>query len=103
MLTGAQTASAAEDFCVAFDVMRRGEMVGQPTAGSTGQPLFVPLPGGGTLRVCTMRATYPDGREFVGVGVRPDLVVDETVGDARTGRDTALEAALGRLKERRAK
>jgi len=98
VLMGAQTGSAAEDLCVAFDVMKRGEMVGGPTAGTTGQPLLVPLPGGGSVRVCSTRNFYPDGREFVGVGVQPDVVVRETVRDVIAGRDAVLEAALERLK-----
>lgn len=40
VLTSPRTYSAAEDFASAFDVMRRGLIVGEPTGGSTGQPLF---------------------------------------------------------------
>ncbi len=98
VLAGPRTASAAEDFCVAFDLMRRGAIVGAPTNGSTGQPLHVPLPGGGTLRFCAGHCLYPDGREYVGVGVLPTLPVSETVRDMRAGRDVALEAGLERLK-----
>ena len=100
VITGPRTGSAAEDFCVAFDVMGRGEIVGAPTAGSTGQPLNVPLPGGGSLRVCTLHCTYPDGREYAGVGVEPAVLVHETVRDLRAGRDIVLETAVGRLKRR---
>jgi len=99
VLTSAQTGSCAEDFCVAFDVMNRGEMIGEPTGGSTGQPLLVPLPGGGRLRVCCCRNTYPDGREFVGVGVQPQVVVRETVRDVVARRDAVLEAGLERLRQ----
>lgn len=55
VLTSARTYSAAEDFVVAFDAMKRGTIVGEPTGGSTGQPLLFVLPGGGTGRVCTKR------------------------------------------------
>jgi carboxyl-terminal processing protease len=41
VLTSPQTFSAAEDFAVAFDVMDRGLIIGEPTGGSTGQPLFL--------------------------------------------------------------
>jgi len=94
VLISAATFSAAEDFCVAFDGMKRGKMIGEPTGGSTGQPLFFRLPGGGSARVCTKRDTYPDGREFVGVGVQPDILARPTVQDVRAGRDRVLEAAL---------
>jgi C-terminal processing protease CtpA/Prc len=55
---------------------------------------LIHLPGGGTLRVCTERNTYPDGREFVGVGVVPDIQATPTIQGIRAGRDEVLEAAL---------
>ncbi|HEX8189247.1 MAG TPA: S41 family peptidase [Pyrinomonadaceae bacterium] len=99
LLTSAKTFSAAEDFAVAFDYMRRGKIVGEPTGGSTGQPLFFDLPGGGRARVCTKRDTYPDGREFVGGGVQPHVPAHPTVADFRAGRDTVLEVALAELRK----
>ncbi len=97
VLTGPATYSAAEDFAVAFDVMQRGLILGEPTGGSTGQPLSFKLPGGGWAGVCSKRDTYPDGRPFVGVGVQPGRLVRPTVADFRAGRDTVLEAALAEL------
>ncbi|MEM8996994.1 MAG: S41 family peptidase, partial [Acidobacteriota bacterium] len=94
VLIGPETFSAAEDFAVAFDAMDRGALVGRATGGSTGQPLYFDLPGGGAARIVTKRDTYPDGRDFVGRGVQPDLVVTPTVEAFRTGRDLELEAAL---------
>ncbi|MCC3158464.1 hypothetical protein LJ737_14535 [Hymenobacter sp. 15J16-1T3B] len=98
LLTGARTFSAAEDFAVAFELMQRGVIVGEPTGGSTGQPLSFSLPGGGSARICSKRDAYPDGQEFVGVGVQPQVLVHPTVQDVRRGRDTVLEAALKQLK-----
>jgi C-terminal processing protease CtpA/Prc len=94
VLTSPRTFSAAEDFCVAFDFLKRGTIIGEPTGGSTGQPLSFKLPGGGSARVCTKHDTYPDGKEFVGVGVQPNKVVVPTIADLRANRDTVLEAAL---------
>ena len=94
VLCGPLTASAAEDFCMAFDVMKRGTMVGERTAGSTGQPIWFGLPGGGTGRVCSARTMYPDGKEVVGRGIQPNVEVRPTVSDVRAGRDTVLDAAV---------
>jgi len=99
VLVGHQTGSAAEDFCVTFSVLGRGKMIGTPTAGATGQPLFYSLPGGGSGFVCTTRASYPDGREFVGRGIEPDVLVTPTVTDIRAGRDAALESAIAALEK----
>ncbi len=100
VLTSPHTFSAAEDFVVVFDAMKRGTIIGEPTGGSTGQPLSFPLPGGGSARVCSKHDTYPDRKEFVGVGVRPQVVVSPTVADFRAGRDTVLEAAVQYLKKK---
>ena len=43
---------------------------------------------------CARWDTYPDIREFNGVGIQPDLLVRATPGDFRAGRDPVLEAAL---------
>lgn len=99
LLVGPRTFSAAEDFTVAFDYMKRGTIVGEMTGGSTGQPIFYSLPGGGSFRICTKHDTYPDGKEFVGIGIKPSVIVHPTVKDFRQGRDAVLEAALKILKE----
>lgn len=95
VLCGPLTGSAAEDFLMAFDAMGRGTIVGEPTAGSTGQPVWFALPGGGTGRVCAARTTYPDGTEFVGRGIVPDVTVRPTLDDVRAGRDPVMEAGVG--------
>ena len=99
VLTSPRTYSAAEDFAVAFDVMKRGTIMGEATGGSTGQPLSFSLPGGGSARVCTKNDTYPDGKAFIGVGIQPNIVVRPTLVDFRANRDTALEAALSHIKQ----
>ncbi|MEL6686885.1 MAG: S41 family peptidase [Pseudomonadota bacterium] len=94
VLSGTGTFSAAEDFLVAFDVMERGPIIGQASGGSTGQPLGFALPGGGTARITTKRDTYPDGSDFVGPGVQPDILAQPTVQAFIDDRDLALEAAI---------
>jgi C-terminal processing protease CtpA/Prc len=103
VLISARTGSAAEDFCVAFDMMHRGALIGEPTYGSTGQPLVFYLPGGGNSFVCTAHCFYPDGKEFVGVGVQPDIEVHPSIEDVRAGNDAALTAAMKWLKKGREK
>jgi carboxyl-terminal processing protease len=98
VLCGALTGSAAEDFLMAFDAMGRGTIIGEPTAGSSGQPIWFPLPGGGTGRVCASRTTYPDGTEYVGRGIAPDVVVHPTLAGVRQDRDPVLEAAVEALR-----
>jgi len=103
VLIGRVTGSAAEDFLIAADGDPRFTLVGEPTNGSTGQPLFLSLPGGVTAWICTKRDTYPDGREFVGRGIEPQVTALETVESVRAGTDVALEAGVRVVMERLAK
>ena len=59
--------------------------------GSGFSPGRVTGPGGCGARICTKRDVYPDGREFVGVGIIPDVVVDPFLTE---GEDPVLERAL---------
>lgn len=94
VLTGAATYSAAEDFLTAFRSIKRGKLFGQPTGGSTGQPVFFTLPGGGTGYVCSKRDFFSDGLEFVGIGIQPDVPVTPTLKGVKEGRDEVLDAAV---------
>ncbi|MES2730568.1 MAG: S41 family peptidase [Bacteroidota bacterium] len=98
LLISGQTFSAAEDFTLAFDALQRGKLIGEPTGGSTGYPMEFDLPGGLKARICTKRDTYPDGREWVGKGIQPSILVKPTVAAIQAGRDLVLEAALQYLK-----
>jgi carboxyl-terminal processing protease len=100
VLIGSQTASAAENFLIHLHGHERFTLVGQPTNGSSGQPLMLDLPGGGRAWICTKRNTYPDGRTYIGTGIVPDVAVPVTANDVRIGRDAALEIALAILRER---
>ncbi|HWI52257.1 MAG TPA: S41 family peptidase [Symbiobacteriaceae bacterium] len=97
VLTSPFTASAAEDFLVAFRTAGRGPIIGEPSNGSTGQPLVVRLPGGGAFRVCCKRDTMPDGEVFVGKGITPDIPCAPTITGIASGRDEVLEAAISQL------
>lgn len=103
VLVGPKTFSAAEDFLIPLHASGRATLVGGRTAGSTGQPLRVKLSGGFSMRICTKRDSYPDGREFVGVGVIPDVEVLPTQADIAAGRysdgaDPVLDRGLAVLK-----
>jgi C-terminal processing protease CtpA/Prc len=99
LLIGPATFSAAEDFASSFDILNAGVLIGEPTGGSTGQPLMFALPGGGMARICTLQERYADGREFVGVGIQPKVKVGQTAADFRAERDAVLEAALAYLRK----
>jgi carboxyl-terminal processing protease len=99
ILISPRTFSAAEDFSAAFKAAKVGTFIGEATGGSTGQPLGIALPGHLTALICSKRDQYPNGEDFVGKGVQPDITVLPTVSDIRKGIDTQLQAALNELKK----
>ncbi|MBY0574058.1 MAG: hypothetical protein K2P84_10285 [Undibacterium sp.] len=99
VLSAAQTYSAAEDFLVAFDTMKRGMIIGEPSGGSTGQPLVINLPGEGMATIVSKNDSYPNGKAFVGVGVQPHRLVMPTVSDFRSGKDKVLQAAIEEVRK----
>ncbi|MBC6995161.1 S41 family peptidase [Neolewinella lacunae] len=103
VLVSNYTASAAEDFLVAADALPNFTFVGEASFGSTGQPIQLRLPGGGSARVCTKRDTYPDGRVFVGPGVQVDVPVRPTIAEYLAKKDVVLERALQGIKGERNK
>ena len=98
LLIGHNTASAAEDFLISADNQAHFVKIGENSFGSTGQPFQFDLVGGGIARICTKKDTYPDGREFVGFGVKPDIRVVESVADYLGNRDRTVEKAVEVLK-----
>jgi C-terminal processing protease CtpA/Prc len=99
ILIGPRTGSAAEDCIISLHAGGRAKLVGEKTSGSTGQPLTIRLPGGGNARICTIYSTYPDGKEFVGVGIKPDVEIHPTQEDFYSGHDRVLEEGIKIIKK----
>ena len=73
------TFSAAEDLCSMFAGMKRGAIIGSKTGGSTGNGVRVELiPDHTYANICSKHDLMPDGTEFVGIGIVPDIEVSET-------------------------
>ncbi|MFY9822767.1 MAG: S41 family peptidase [Thermoanaerobaculia bacterium] len=96
MLIGPRSLSATDVFAETFRRLKRGKLIGEPTGGSTGDPLAFALPGGGSGRVAT---STDAGEGLIGKGVQPDVLVPRTVQDFLAGRDAALEAGIAELRK----
>lgn len=92
------TASGAEKFLVAADVLENFVFIGEPSFGDTPQPPILSLPGGGSASISTKRDTYPNGRVFVGSGVNVDINIPSSINDYFDERDIVLAKALEVLK-----
>lgn len=98
LLTDVRCFSACEDFTQPFKSNHRATIVGGHTAGSTGQPYFKSLGDDFAFRVSTKREYFPDGAEFEGIGVAPDVAVEPTPADLKAGRDVVLAKAKSLVK-----
>lgn len=94
------TFSAAEDFAALFKGMNRAKFVGNPTGGSTGNGVRIRLNDVVEVNICSKHDTAPDGTEFVGIGIIPDVVVNETPEQYFSGEDAYVEAALELLRQK---
>lgn len=100
VLVNGGTFSAAEDFVSLFRCMKRGPVIGTSTGGSTGNGVRVELiPGHSYANICSKHDFMPDGTEFVGTGIVPDVEVTETYESYFAGdMDNAVRAALERIR-----
>jgi len=94
LLSSCNTASAAEDFLVELDCSNRATIVGSASFGSTGNPLTFNLESGGGFAICTRHNLYPDGREFINVGVKPHIPIEMTLDEYKNGVDSVMNKGL---------
>lgn len=100
VLSSARTSGAGADLLVAFRNAQRGPIVGEPSAGGTGQVLTLPLSRGWFFRVTVTRDAFPDGSEFAATGIAPEMAVTETVADFQSGKDAVLERAVAFVRDK---
>jgi C-terminal processing protease CtpA/Prc len=100
LLQSAYTYSAAENFVLLMQQMSQVTTMGTTTAGSTGQPLILRLPHGVVAGITTKRDMTPDGEDFVGIGLAPDVEVHDGTAAIAQGRDLTLERAIEYLHPR---
>ena len=94
LLTDRICSCACEDFVMPFKYSKRATLVGETTAGSFSMTRHVDYDNGMILNIAAVRHTFPDGSRFEGVGIAPDVAVDLTPEDLRSGRDPVLQRAL---------
>ena len=100
VLMNEYTFSAGEDLVDAMKANTDAVFIGTNTAGSSGQPLCLPLESGGAFRICTVRCIAQNGEDIYNKGFSPDIRVERSLADHTEGRDPALERAFSLLKEK---
>jgi hypothetical protein len=94
LLQSAFTYSAAENFVLVMQQMPQVTTMGTTTAGSTGQPLIIRLPNGVFAGITSKRDMTPEGEDFVGFGLSPEVELVDRPDAIAEGRDLPLERAL---------
>lgn len=94
LLTDRMCSCACEDFVMPFKFAKRATLLGETTAGTYSMTRHLDLPNGMMLNISAVRHTFPDGSQFEGVGISPDIAVENTAEDLHAGRDNVLTKAL---------
>ena len=94
ILTSKRTGSAAEDFLIYLNYSKNVTRIGQPTNGSSGQPLQFQLPHGIAARICSKADEFPDGTPFINIGIKPQIEVEPASPLIVDTKDITLEKAL---------
>lgn len=97
ILVNDATGGAAESFLAIAASQPHMSTVGTSTSGCAGTVAYYELLPGLRCGICTREVRLSDGKVFVGRGIAPDVVVEDTMQDLLSGRDAALEKALNLL------
>ncbi len=101
ILTSRHTVSAAEDFIAMFRTNQRATIIGTATCGTTGTPLMQKLSCGGWMRICSVGYRLMDGTEFIGCGIKPDIICEISADDFVNGYDYVLSKGLEHMRKQR--
>lgn len=102
LLTGPMTFSAAESFVIDMKESGNVILVGEPTAGDTGNhPRTFSTSNGICFRIPTAASSVsPKGFPMEGVGIAPDHHITQTVSDYFNDKDTQLDYAVDLFRNR---
>lgn len=94
VLTNRKVYSSAEDFVLAARALPNVTVVGDTTAGASGNPLVRELPNGWTFDLSTWIEYTPEKQIFENIGLAPDVYVRAAMSDMVSGRDPILDSAI---------
>ena len=75
ILSGQYVGSAAEDFLILMKEQKRGIIIGEPSVGCVGEPMFIPLTNNYELMFCSKKYINVDGSQPNDTGILPDIEV----------------------------
>lgn len=100
LLTNRFSASGSEAMALILKNLSYSTQIGDTTYGALGEVTHVAeLPNGWTLKYPCTLTTLSDGTSPEGIGVIPDIYVDNTQKDVSEGNDKVLEKAISFMLE----
>lgn len=99
LLINENAISVGEFLTMAYQTAPRARTLGTQTAGADGNITYIPLPGNFIAVFTGLGVYYPDGRETQRVGIKPDIVVEQTINGYRNNEDEQLKKAIEILKK----
>ena len=98
LLTDRYTMSAAERATMAFKTLPNLIHVGDTTNGSQSTMIPRELANGWIYYVSPQKVEFLDGKSYEGIGLIPDIVVENSEEEMKAGIDQALEKAIELIK-----
>jgi hypothetical protein len=100
VLIGPQCASSNESFVSAMNEIPQVTLIGDRTAGSSGNPTFVELnlPAKISISIPQWIDLLPDGTPLEKEGIKPDVVVEASKKDFTGDNDPVLEQAINLMR-----
>jgi len=92
------SASASEIFSAAMQDHKRATLVGVKTFGKASVQSVVPLDERSAMKLTTARYLSPNGRQIDGIGLDPDVVVEDGTSDNPQAQNQ-IKAAIAILKD----
>ncbi len=93
-LIDGQAISYAESYMSFIEHYKLATIIGQPTAGTNGNVNTINLPGRYSIRFTGMKVLKHNGSQHHGIGIIPNIFVEQTVKGIKEGRDEILERAI---------
>lgn len=101
ILTHRLTISAAETFAMAMGNLDHVTLVGDTTSGAFSDMISRELPNGWVYTISIGDWRNSEGTSYEGIGLPPDIVVQNDAIDVVNGRDEALEKAIDVIKSKK--
>ncbi|WP_316826486.1 S41 family peptidase [Pedobacter miscanthi] len=93
-LIDGQAISYAESYMSFIEHYKLATIIGQPTAGTNGDINTITLPGGYSMWFTGMKVLKHDGSQHHGIGITPNIYVEQTIQGIKENRDEILERAI---------